>query len=247
MALNGMFDFPIDSDSTTEKVRGFMEAVASSGDVNPLAERRVSEVAGIYKDKYMRNLKNKYGFGDKELAMVEQDFEQVSGRIKGIIKNIGTPQSERYSKYLEMYPFMFFNAVPREVLESRLTLHAVEENNALRKQVTEMSIAIGHLVKNLADIQNTLRLPPIAKVVFEHLPDPLLDTANTSHAKYSKAMDVYHSIYTQLEKSSEQLAKFLGDVEAFLSNDINSLVSSGAITGVTNDDIATLKTIVKIK
>lgn len=241
-----MFDFSVDSNVTTENIRAFLETVVSSAEVDAATHSRVAEVASLYRDKYMRNLRNKYGFGDREVAMVKDDFQRVSARLLKIIEQSGAADTKTYKKYLETYPFLFFDAVPEEVLEGRLAAHAVEENNKLRQQVTEMSASIGHLLTNLADIQKTLELPPIAKAVFEHLPDPLILASDPTYPKYRRGMDVYHSIYTQLGDGSAQLReKFLENIEAFLSEDAGSLVSTGVLAGVTGDDITVLAEMVR--
>lgn len=245
MSLGGMFDFSKDENVTDAKVRSFMESVVSSGDNGPGQEETVHSVATVYREKYMRKLKNKYGFGEEDLKNVKLEFEEVSARLVAIIEKNGKGDTEVYRKYLQTYPYMFFDAVPDHVLESRLAFHAMQENKKLRLQVTQMSQTVGLLINDLAALQTTLQLPPIAKAVFEHLPDPLEAMSGDVFLKYKSGMDIYHVIFTQLENNTPIFEKFLLSLQAFLADDLGGLIESGTIANVTADDVITLTEMVR--
>lgn len=84
----------------------------------------------------------------------------------------------------------------------------------LRKKLAEINHCMGDLVHKVSELQVMAGIPPIAKLVFSSISDPLVARDSDQYKSYSRDLDTYHSIYKHLNgdpRSREKFEKFMID------------------------------------
>lgn len=154
--------------------------------------KKMREVAEKYYEKYIKDFNRKYGFSEKQITELVDEFNIVTGEICKLIPD--EKMREMYKKYIESYPTMYLSMIPAEALQTKLAVKCVSENKALREKIEQMSSCVSSLVKNLTDLQISAGIPPIVNLMFESMPDPLTAMTDPMYHKYNDAIVTYHKL-----------------------------------------------------
>lgn len=185
--------------------------------------KKMNQVALEYQQTYVNNFRDKYGFSDKELGDLKDEFTKITDHITGLIPD-GELQT-MYRKYVESYPHMYLSMIPREALQSKLAVKCVRENKTLRDEVASMSKCVTSLVQSLSKLQMAAGVPPIVNLMFESMPDPLTAITDPMYNSYNEAIKTYHALSSagtvNFVKANIQESTDLGS--ALLSNPVEAL------------------------
>jgi len=191
-----------------DQTRDFLIDMAEANGTPPPSENEIKQIAQRYQSDISK-MKSTYGFTDDTMMQLHEEFSMMSGAI---IKTIENDPDFRdnvgvYKKYLQTYPYLYFSIIPREVLESRLAAKCVEDNTKLRTMLAEMNTCLGDLVHKISDLQEMSGIPPIARVVFSAIPDPLV----AGKGPYQDEVGVYHVMFKffQRPENSHRFQEFL--------------------------------------
>jgi len=193
------------------ETKDFLTSLSKATGADPPSDDEIRKIAQRYQTD-IANMKSKYGFTDDTMMQLHEEFAHISASIIETLKDDPEfkDQIEIYRKYLRTYPYLYFSLIPREVLESRLAAKCVEDNMKLRIKLAEMNKCLGDLVHKISDLQEMSGIPPIARVVFAAIPDPVLVNESEDYKKYSGEVETYHQIFEFLQKqSSERFQSFL--------------------------------------
>ena len=188
----------------------------------------VKDITKRYQEFYIDSLQRAFGLNDKSMKELHSEFNDVANNMLKTLKvNEGRdPEIFRNNKkYLETYPYLYFSVVPRQIIQSRLADKTVQENRMLRSELSSVSKMVGELVKKIADIEVSYGIPPIARSVFEAIPDPISAQYDKQFEKYRDDLDVYHKINTFLKDNdslthSNFLMKPLEQIQLFINNGV---------------------------
>lgn len=208
------FTVPIHAENKDTPTREFLLSMAEASGIPPPSDEDIQKITERYQNTYVARLKSQYGFTDQTMMQLHEEFGHMSAAILDTLKEDDKFKDEHdfYKKYLETYPYLYFSVVPREVIESRLAAKCVEENVMLRRKLAEMNHCVGDLVHRVSELQVMAGIPPIAKLVFSSIPDPLVARDSEQYKTYSRDLETYHSVYTYLSGDpgrKEQFDKFL--------------------------------------
>jgi len=204
--------------------------MATANGLPPPSQEDLDKITERYQNTYIAQMKRQYGFTDSTMMQLHSEFQIMSTSILSTIENDEAFGEEYgfYKKYLETYPYLYFSLIPREVIESRLAAKCVEENSILRIKLAEMNKSLGDLINCVSVMQEQMAIPPIAKVVFESIPDPHAASKGDYHEKYGNGIDIYHSIFVHLKKRDpERLSRFL-------------LAPTSVLSEMSSDDVTTM-------
>ena len=154
--------------------------------------QQMQEVADKYYEKYIKDFNRKYGFSDKQIKDLVEEFNEVTTEIANLIPD--KEMRSMYEKYIQSYPTMYLSMIPAEALQTKLAVKCVTENAVLRRKIEDMSSSVSNLVKNLTDLQISAGIPPIVNLMFESMPDPLTAITDPMYHKYNDAILTYHKI-----------------------------------------------------
>jgi len=226
--MSGFFTHTINLHDNFPQTRDFLTGMAKANNVDPPSEDEIKQIAQRYQNDIAR-MKSTYGFTDATMMSLHEEFAHMSEAILETLKNDPTfkDQLEVYQKYLRTYPYLYFSLIPREVLESRLAAKCVEDNMQLRIKLAKMNKCLSDLVHQISDLQEMAGIPPIAKVVFAAIPDPIIASESDEYKKYSGEVDTYHQIFEFFNKQ-ENKDKF----QQFLISPVTTIGS------LTNDDVS---------
>jgi len=212
MGDRGFFTDNIRVKDTTTPTKEFLISMATANGLPPPSQDDLEKITERYQNTYIAQMKRQYGFTDNTMMQLHSEFQIMSTSILATIENDEAFGEEYgfYKKYLETYPYLYFSLIPREVVESRLAAKCVEENSILRIKLAEMNKSLGDLINCVSVMQEQMAIPPIAKVVFESIPDPHAASTGEYHDKYGNGIDIYHSVFVYLKKhDTERLSQFL--------------------------------------
>ena len=188
----------------------------------------VKNITKRYQEFYIDGLQKAFGLTDKSMAELHSEFNDIANKMLKTLKvNEGrdTKIFENNKKYLETYPYLYFSVVPRQIIQSRLADKTVQENRMLRSELSSISEIVGELVKKIADIKVSYGIPPIARSVFEAIPDPLSAQYDKQFEKYRDDLDVYYKINNFLKNEdslmhSNFLMKPLEQIQSFIDDGV---------------------------
>lgn len=233
---NKFFTVPIHAENKNAPTREFLLSMAQSSGIPPPSEEDMQKITERYQNTYVARLRSQYGFTDETMMQLHEEFGHMSVSILDTLKADDKFKDEHdfYKKYLETYPYLYFSVIPREVIESRLAAKCVEENAMLRRKLAEMNHCVGDLVHRVSELQTMAGIPPIAKLVFSSIPDPLIARDSEKYKSYSRDLDTYHAVYTHLigdPMHKQKLEKFLIEPVVVLrglgATDLDSMRVSG--------------------
>ena len=220
------------------RIRNFLTPMAERVQEAPLNEEELKKVTERYHNVYIKNLKNKYGFNDEAIGVLREDFKKMAADILKYIERDEPQNTEQYREYLDTYPFLYFNVIPREVIESRIAAKCAEENKLLRSTLADVTKSLSELVLSVSKLQVMTSVPPIARAIFEDLPDPLTANSDTTMFQYYNAdIKTYYKVHQEAKKRPDHL-------NAFLTNPVEFLNRNQIIGGVTQDEIESLKELI---
>ena len=205
-----------------KNVREFLQPMAEKVQGTPLNDQELKEITERYHNHYIADMKRKYGFNDETMRVLKDDFKKMTEDILEVIKrDEPEEQYQQYKEYLNSYPFLYFNVIPREVVESMIAAKCVEENRLLRSTLADVTKNLSELVLSVSKLQVMTSVPPIARALFEELPDPL--TANSDHSMlhyYHADMNTYYKVHEYAKSNPVDLNHFLTNPVEFLSDEI---------------------------
>lgn len=234
------------SEEQVAEIRRFLDPMAEAVGGTPLSEEQLKKVTDRYHNTYIRTITEKYGFNESTMQELKTDFSEIAKKIMDVIdKTEGDPQKkEQYRAYMDSYPFLYFNIMPREVVESMIAKKCVEENKLMRSTLADVSKNISDLVHNVSKLQVMTSVPPIARAIFEQLPDPL--TVNNERSMlyyYQNDMDTYYKVHKHVKNDMNNLNAFLTNPVAFMGGE-NDPTFDLKRAGITLDEIKSLKELI---
>jgi len=203
-------------------------------------EQQVKDITNRYQEFYINSLQKAFGLSDGSMMELHLEFKDISDKMLRILKvNEGKDPDifDQNKKYLETYPYLYFSVVPRQIIQSRLADKAVKENRMLRANISSISQSVGELVKKISEIETSYGVPPIARSVFEAIPDPISVQYDTKFGKYKDDMDTFYKISSYLRS---QNSKSHSD---FLMNPVRQIkvfIDKG-VSFATKDELESLK------
>lgn len=167
--------------------------------------KNMRKIADRYYEQYIKDFNRKYGFSDKQIETLVDEFKTVTEQICKLIPD--KKMRDMYKKYIESYPTMYLSMIPAEALQTKLAVKCVTENNVLRTKIESMSKCVSTLVRNLTDLQISAGIPPIVNLMFESMPDPLTAMTDPLYHKYNKGIGTYHALLddTEVDQTLERL------------------------------------------
>ena len=210
---------------TVSDVENFVKKMSSSGKSD---ERQVKDITERYQEFYIDSLQRAFGLSDESMKQLHSEFRDVSNKMLKVLKvNEGRDPDlfENNKKYLETYPYLYFSVVPRQIIQSRLADKTVQENRMLRSDLMSVSKSVGELVKQISDISMSYGIPPIARSIFDAIPDPISAQYDKQFQKNKEDMDVYYKISNFLKendslKHSDFLMNPLVQIQLFIDEKV---------------------------
>lgn len=232
------------SKEQVDEIRRFLDPMAEKVGGTPLNEEQLKQVTDRYHNTYIKSITEKYGFTEDTMQDLKKQFSEIAKKIMEVIDSTepDLEKKKQYRSYMESYPFLYFNIMPREVIESLIAAKCVEENKLLRSTLADVTQNLSDLVHNVSELQVLTSVPPIARAIFEQLPDPLAANNERSMMYYYKHdMDTYHRVHEYVKKDMNSLNAFLAKPVEFMESqkDLHSKIKN-----VTPEDIKSLKELI---
>jgi len=171
---------------------------------------------------YLERFKEYYQFDGTQIESFRKDFRDIRNTILNMIPDSDGANKEikvMYESFLESYPEMYLQLIPKEILQAKLSQKCSAQNKELREIIPQISASIVDIMRKLAGLQETLGVSPLVSTVMGEMPDPIALMTNPQYAPYKKAMKIFQVV--------QQRAP---DAAAFQADPIAAMKASGPIT-----------------
>jgi hypothetical protein len=155
---------------SSERLR-MMQGAESLGMIHPslgigamAQQKQMDAMSKVLSDRYKETLKSTYGFTDPELQEYQRIYDRNVEEVLKLIGDSNNPLYKAYKTYLDSYPNLYLQMIPREVIIGKLNIHARKDNIQIRKMVEAMQPQIQKLTSINHILKKTIAKDPFVQI-----------------------------------------------------------------------------------